>query len=139
MNSRFIYIDGIGRQLSEWDLKSKMYVLDKETGEKIGFSNAGAYMSSDWDNANFFLPVLTDAQLTLLPGVGLRNYRFSNFNTLKRELLEPIYKQVGFKYESGLFPTVKGVDELHELVNYCIKKAQKKPVRKIGKYKISRR
>lgn len=139
MNNRFIYTDLEGEPLSEWNLRDKVYVLDKDTGDSVGFYNAGSFMGCDWDNANFFLPVLTEEQLDLFPGLRLRKYRISNFEKQKREILEPIYKRVGLKLGSGLFPTVKNVDELHELVNYCLKLAKKQPTRKIGRYKITRR
>jgi len=140
MNSRFIYTNIEGKPLSEWDLVGKVYVLDKENSDSVGFYNAGTFMGSDWDNANFFLPVLTEQQLALFPGLHLRKYRISNFEKKKREILEPIYKQVGIAMGSGLFPTVRGGQELQKLVNYCISKAYGgSTVRKIGKYKIVRR
>lgn len=140
MNNRFIYTNTEGKPLSKWNLSSKVYVLDKENGDSVGFYNAGTFMGSDWDNANFFLPVLTDAQLTLFPSVRLRKYIISNFEEKKREILSPIYEQVGIAMGGGLFPTVKNSQELQKLVNYCISGACEGPmVRKIGKYKIVKR
>lgn len=140
MNKRFIYTNVDGKPLSKWDLLSKVYVLDKENGDSVGFYNAETFMGSDWDNANFFLPVLTEQQLALFPDLHLKKYRISNFEEKKRGILEPIYKQVGIAMGGGLFPTVKDGQELQKLVNHCISEAYEgSTVRKIGKYKIVRR